>query len=109
MTVREGGHAYAVVFLGGLTSPGYQLAGNPLYPTIADDFERSFAVVRALPCDIFLGAHCGYFGLTAKRSRMGKGKVNPFIDPKALAHHVDTIERSFDEELAAQRRKNPSA
>jgi len=109
MTVREGGRSYSVVFLGGLTSPGYQLAGNSLYPTIVDDFKRSFAAVRALPCDIFLGAHGGYFGLTEKRSHMGTGKVNPFIDPKALAHHVDALERSFDEELAAQRKKRAPA
>jgi metallo-beta-lactamase class B len=105
MTVREGGHSYSVVFLGGLTSPGYQLAGNTVYPTIVDDFKHSFATVRALPCDIFLGAHGGYFGLTEKRARMGNGKGNPFIDPGALARYVDVIERSFDEELAAQRKR----
>lgn len=109
MTIREGGRRYAVVFLGGLTWPGYQLDGNTIYPAIEDDFKRSFATVRALPCDIFLGAHGNYFGLTDKRARMGIEKANPFIDPAALAHYVDRIEHSFDEELAAQRRKNHPA
>lgn len=104
MNVRERGRSYSVVFVGGLTSPGYRLAGNPLYPDIADDFKRSFATVRALPCDLFLGAHGGYFGLTEKRARMGNGTVNPFIDPQALAPYVDALERSFDEELAEQRK-----
>ena len=36
---------------------GYRLVKNQAYPQIAMDYKRGFAVLRALPCDIFLGAH----------------------------------------------------
>ncbi len=45
---------------------GYKLVGNKAYPQIAADYKRGFALLERLPCDIFLGAHGGYFGLTRK-------------------------------------------
>src|SRR5258708_184311 len=105
MQVREGGHTYDVVFLGGLGAPGYRLIGNDLYPTLADDLKRSFATVRALHCDIVLGAHGSYFGLTEKRARLGKGTANPFIDHQALTQYVDEQEHSFHEALAVQQKQ----
>ena len=47
-----------------------------------DDFRRSFATWRNLPCDIFLGAHASYFGMAEKRARMGAERPNPFVDPQ---------------------------
>ena len=37
------------------------------YPGIRSDFEKSFATLRALPADIFLGSHGSFFDLIRKR------------------------------------------
>jgi len=70
MKAREGGTTRNVVIVG---SPnvnfGYRLVNNRCYPQIARDFQRTFRVLRSLPCDIFLGAHGGFFDLETKRSR----------------------------------------
>jgi len=42
MKVKEGRKQYNVVFVGSTTIPGYRLVGNSLYPTIADDYARTF-------------------------------------------------------------------
>ena len=42
------------------------LVGNKNYPTIAQDYEKTFKVLNSLPVDLFLGAHGAYFGLKAK-------------------------------------------
>jgi hypothetical protein len=62
---------------------GYRLVDNRDYPEIADDFARTFRILGALPCDVFLGAHGGYSGMVAKyeRARRESGR-NPFVDPE---------------------------
>ena len=53
--VEDGGKAYEVVIVGSPNvNPGYKLIGNAKYPQIAQDYERTFQVLKRLPCDIFL-------------------------------------------------------
>src|SRR3954453_15875615 len=59
--VTDGGREYDVVVVGSPNvNPGYRLVDNEDYPEIAEDFARTFAVLKALPCDVFLGAHGSY-------------------------------------------------
>ncbi len=44
-------------------NPGYVLVNNKDYPQIADDYVRSFKVLRALPCDVFLGVTRPFYDL----------------------------------------------
>lgn len=81
LPVRMNGKVRQALFICGASAPGYKLVGNPAYPWIMDDFLRSFATWRKLPCDLFLGAHASYFGMTEKRAQMARGKSNPFVDP----------------------------
>ena len=58
LRVSERGKTYDVVIVGSPNvNPGYKLFDNTAYPKIADDYERTWRVLKALPCDIFLGAH----------------------------------------------------
>ncbi len=103
MTVEEGGKPYHVVFLCGVTVPGYKLVDNPGYPDIVSDYEHSFTVLRALPCDVFLGAHGQYFGLQAKlASQRIHPETNPFIDPAGYRKYLDDSEADFRKLLTQQ-------
>jgi metallo-beta-lactamase class B len=105
MKVTEGTDTYNVVIVGGPNvNPGYQLIHNKNYPRIAEDFERTWRVLKSLPCDIFLGAHGAYFGLEEKYPRMRDGAANPFIDPDGYKAFVAEREQAFRTELAAQTR-----
>lgn len=104
MKVTEGSRTYDVVIVGGpWVNPGYKLVNNAAYPRIADDYERTFRVLKSLPCDIFLGAHGSYFGLQAKYAAMEQGKLNPFIDPEGYKKFVGETEQAFHDELAKQK------
>jgi metallo-beta-lactamase class B len=104
MQVTEGPKTYNVVILGSPNlNPGYKLINNPTYPQIAEDYERMWRVLRSLPCDIFLGAHGGYFDLEEKYPRLKEGATNPFIDPDGYKKYVDEKEQEFRTELAKQK------
>jgi len=104
MQVTEGGKTYNVVIVGSPNvNPGYKLVNNKNYPQIADDYVRMWAVLKSLPCDIFLGAHGGYFGLEEKYPLLKDGGANPFVDPSGYKKYVAEKEQEFDTELAKQR------
>lgn len=83
MTVTEGGKAYKVVFPGSTSvNPGTRLVKNPSYPSIADDFRRTFDRLVSLTPDIYLAAHASAFDLAGKRARMKTEGVQAFVDPE---------------------------
>ena len=106
MDVTEAGRTLHVVIVG---SPNvlssYKLVNNKAYPQIADDFRHQFEVLRALPCDIFLGAHAGYFGLKEKYARLQSGDKNAFVDPGGYQAFVAEKQRDFESALGKQSRK----
>ena len=105
MKVADGGKTYDVVIVGSPNvNAGYKLVNNALYPQIAQDFETTFRVLKSLPCDIFLGAHGDYYGMTAKYAHLQAGGVNPFIDPDGYKKYVAEREQAFREELKKQTR-----
>lgn len=102
--VTDKGHVYHVVIVGSPNvNSGYKLVGNSQYPQIASDFEKTFRVLKSLPCDIFVGAHGVYFDMDDKLKRMGSGGVNPFVDPDGYRAYVQEREQAFRTELAAQK------
>ncbi len=103
MRVRDGGKTYEIVIVGSPNvNSGYKLVHNALYPNIAQDYERTFRTLKALPCDIFLGAHGNYYGMEAKFARLKAGGPNPFIDPEGYKSYVAEREQAFRNELQRQ-------
>ena len=105
MRVTEGGKIYDVVIVGGTTiNPGVEFLKHPTYPGIADDYARTFRILHGLKCDIFLGAHGGYYGMREKYDRMQKGTgANPFIDPDGYRAFIDKSEKNFQKKLAEEK------
>jgi metallo-beta-lactamase class B len=104
MKVSEGGKTYNVVIIGSPNvNAGYKLVNNAAYPQIAEDYERTWRVLKSLRCDIFLGAHGNYFGLEAKYARLKEGGANPFVDPDGYKKYVAQKEQDFRTELAKQK------
>ncbi len=83
LRVQDGGRTLGVVIVGSMSAPGYKLAGpGESYPGIAADYAKSLALLKALPCDVFLTLHGHEFGLDAKSERLAAGATeNPFADP----------------------------
>src|SRR5580704_14562760 len=103
LKAQDKGKTYNIVILGSIgVNPGYILVNNKDYPQIADDYVRGFKVLRALPCDVFLGSHSRFYGMPEKYAKLKDGSPNPFIDPAGYRAHLDLQEKNFKEKLAEQ-------
>jgi metallo-beta-lactamase class B len=104
LNVNDGGKNLNVVVVGSPNvNPGYVLVGNTKYPNIVQDYEQTFKVLKALPADVFLGAHGDYYGLPAKFEKIKAGGANPFIDPAGYKAYVANREAAYRKELAKQK------
>jgi metallo-beta-lactamase class B len=102
------GKTVNVVIVGSwYVNPGYRLVDRPgrpaSYPGIASDYRKTFAVLKSLPCDVFLGAHGSYFDMLAKlaRAQAGAGR-SVWIDPQGYQTAVAAREQDFEAELKHQ-------
>ena len=107
---NQQGRTLNVVIVGGTAAlSDYRLVaipGHPAsYPGIAQDFEHTFATLKALPCDIFLGAHGGYFDLQEKLARLPAEGPSVWIDPAGYRRFVNESQQDFEEKLKQQQEK----
>jgi metallo-beta-lactamase class B len=101
MKAQEGGSTYNVMFGCSLRPPGV------LTPAIVNEFNRSFKLVRALPCDVQLGDHGAQYNMQEKFAKVQNGGRNPFIEPASCTAEADIEEAMFrailDEQQKAAR------
>jgi metallo-beta-lactamase class B len=108
-TVNDAGQSYHVVFVGSASVlPSHKLIDKPgapaTYPGIEQDYDKTFQVLRSLPCDVFLASHGSFYSLVDKRAVItGKTAQNPFIDPWGYQAYILRAEAAFQKELAAER------
>ena len=101
--IRDGEKVYDVVFVGSQSALDYKFVGQESYPGITADFERSFALLNHLPCDIFLASHGSFFHFVEKHERLLRGDANAFIDPNGYKAYLRESEQEFRDKLARQR------
>lgn len=94
--VQEGGSTYDVVIHCSLRSP------NILTPPVIAEFNRTFPLVRSLPCDVQLGDHPAYYNMQEKHARLQSGGPNPFIDPATCLREADIQQAMFNATLSQQ-------
>jgi metallo-beta-lactamase class B len=107
MKVKQSGKTLDAVIVGSWNvNPGFRLVDKPQqpasYPGMADDYRRTFAVLKKLPCDIFLGAHGAYFNMIGKLAKVGQGGESVWIDPEGYKAAVAEREKAFEAELRKQ-------
>jgi len=103
--IGDGGRTYNVVFVGSQSSLDYKFVGQDSYPGIAADFVKSFAVLKNLPCDIFLGAHGSFFHFVDKHERFMRGDANAFVDPDGYRGYLTESEKDFRQKVDQQRQQ----
>ena len=102
MPVKANGKTYQAAIDCSTTVAGNQLVDNSKYPQIVSDYRHSFALLSALPCDVFLAPHPWFFDLEDKRKQLDAGKKDAFVDPSELRRFVQESEQDFDKELQRQ-------
>jgi metallo-beta-lactamase class B len=103
MRVRENGRDYTVMFANIGSVIGAQLIGNARYPRIAEDFERTFRVQKALAADVFLAAHGSQYRMQQKY----KPAYSPetFVDTEGYKRAVAESEAKFQAQLRQEQAK----
>ena len=98
------GQPLNLAVLGGLrVNNNEPLVGHPDYPEMPQDFAWSFARLKVLPVDIYLGAHGYWYNVAEKRERLLAGAdSNPFIDPEGFRQAVAFWENAYLEQLKAE-------
>ncbi len=96
-----------IVIVGGVSFwSEYHFVASPnhpvSYPGIVQDFQHTFAVLRALPCDVFLGAHGSYFDMITKLQHYPQDGPRVFIDPVGYQHFVAGAQKTFEQALTKQ-------
>jgi metallo-beta-lactamase class B len=108
LRARDRGRPLDVVIVGSWNvNPGFRLVDRPgspaSYPGIAADYEHTFALLKTLPCDVFLGAHGAYFDMLAKLERAQTAAAqNVWVDPQGYQAAVAERQQAFETELARQ-------
>ncbi len=115
MQTQAAGRTLNVVIVGGWAmnpSVLMQLVashGKPeVYPNITTDFDHTFATLKTLPCDIFLGAHGGYFHLLDKLERLTNEGTSVWIDASGYREAVGKADSTYRKNLEQFRKTEPT-
>jgi len=100
--IEEGGKTYDVVFFSSLRASG------AITPAIATEFDRTFSLVRSLPCDVPLGDHPAEYNMQAKYARLAASGGNPFIDKAHCLDEADIQEAMYHAVVEEQKTAPPS-
>jgi len=101
MTAQEGAKDLNVVFACSYRSPA------TVTPAIESELNRTFTVIRSLPCDVPLGDHPAQYNLAAKYARVKPGAPNPFIDPANCWVEAEIQEAMLRAQLKLQQGAKP--
>lgn len=90
--------------LNSISAPGFRFTGDAMHPSRVKEFEKSIAVVAALPCDILLAPHPDSLGIDAKRAAREKHPAaDPFVDPGACKTYADAARERLEKRIAEER------
>ena len=104
MQVRENGRDYDVVIANmGTINAGKQLVVDPTYPGVADDFASTYRNQKTMDVDVWVAAHGGQYGLHDKYVAGQAYDPDTFVDPEGFLAAVERLERSYLEQVAAER------
>lgn len=101
MKTQDGGKDLNVVFACSYRSPA------PVTPDIESEFNRTFRVIRTLPCDVPLGDHPAQYNMAAKHARAKPGAPSPFIDPTNCWLEAEIQEAMLRAQLKLQQGAKP--
>jgi metallo-beta-lactamase class B len=109
MKVEEGGASRDVVFVCSTSIlPGVVVTKNERYPDMAEDFAKTYGILKSLPCDVFLAPHASFYDGLGKAEKLRAGaKENPFVDPQGYRDYVERGEKRYKELLEKERGGQP--
>ena len=107
-TSCESGHCLNIAYIDSLnpaSAPGYRFSDHP---DVLADFEKSFRLAAALPCDIILTPHTDISDTLGKWQRREQGGApDPFIDTNACHVFVDKSRQGLADRVEREKSSAP--
>ena len=101
MSAKDGEVTRQVVFPCSLTVAGNKLVGNAGHPTIVEDYEKSFELLKSMKADIVLPAHPEFGDIFERKVKRDAGDADAFVDTGLLQKLAETSRAAFEKELKA--------
>nr|AIA13054.1 BJP_beta_lactamase [uncultured bacterium]AIA13203.1 BJP_beta_lactamase [uncultured bacterium]AIA13535.1 BJP_beta_lactamase [uncultured bacterium] len=101
MSAKDGEVTRQVVFPCSLTVAGNKLVGNAGHPTIVEDYEKSFELLKSMKADIVLPAHPEFGDIFERKAKRDAGDADAFVDTGLLQKLAETSRVAFEKELKA--------
>jgi metallo-beta-lactamase class B len=102
----QDGHCLNLVYADSMTSvsaDGFRFSDSAEYPTAVPDFEKSFAFLRATPCDILLTTHPDASRLWSRVEARQRGvQPDPIVAPNACKELAEDAREQLRRRLAAE-------
>lgn len=96
MMVDDGGKQRQAIFVCSMgLNGGVSLVNYPKYPNNAEDYMRSFDILRSIPAEVFLVSHTQHYNLEDKMKKVGQAGPNPFVDPQGYKDYIVRFEKDF--------------
>jgi metallo-beta-lactamase class B len=103
----EGERCLNMVYADSLTAvsaPDFKFTDNKTYPGVLKDFEKSFATLAELPCDLLVTTHPDITGLWERlEKRESQGNRDALIDSAACDLYVEASRERLRKRLAQER------
>jgi len=96
-TDTQAGKPVRIAYVDSLTAPGYRIVGNPRYPHLLDDYRRSFAAVRALPCDLLITPHPDFSGWDYANA------AKPHAESVSCAAYAERAAKNIEQQASKQK------
>jgi len=92
-----------------VSAPEFKFTRSPDYPQAIADFEKSFATLSALPCDILISTHPDASGFwTRFDAREHGGVADALVDPKACVNYVEVFRERLKERVTIELTTEPA-
>ena len=102
----EGERCLSMVYADSLTpvsAPDFKFTHSTRYPGALKDFEKSFATIAALPCDLLVNTHPEITGLWQRlEKRESQGNRDALVDPTACAMYVEASRERLRKRLTEE-------
>ncbi|HEX8748252.1 MAG TPA: subclass B3 metallo-beta-lactamase [Pyrinomonadaceae bacterium] len=103
----EGGRCLSLVYADSMTAvsaEGFRFSASSEYPTAVQDFEKSFAFLRAARCDILLTSHPDASALWQRLEGRARGvRPDPVVSPNACKALAERAGEQLRRRLASEK------
>jgi len=86
-----------------VSADGYRFTDSPAYPDAVRDFQRSFAFLRATPCDVLLTPHPDASDFWERVAKMKTSSPDAMLTPGGCSQLADQFEAKLTKRLENER------